>query len=206
MVDARGIVRQFVDFLMPDLTPHEASLYVFLLRHSHFENGQAQIRIGQRTIAQQYGRGPNNAIPSRTHILRQLKQLQEKGCLKIFDTNREGTLYEVVLPAGVPSVAEKIRIARAPVVEEDFFSDVTKRRGIYDRDHWICSYCGEPVTEDSVTLDHYLPVCKGGTNTKDNLRTSCLLCNSIKSGKTYDEAIPLLYNSIRERARRRNQA
>lgn len=204
-VDTDSIIKQFVDYLMPDLSPHEASLYIFLLRHSHLEHGNAQVRIGQRTIAQLYGRGPKMAIPSRTHVLRQLNQLQQKGCLKKFDINREGTLYEVILPASVPSVVEKLKTSQQPVLEEDFYSDPAKRREVYERDHWVCFYCNESVTEENVTLDHFDPVSKGGGNTKENLKTACLLCNSIKSGKTYDEAIPLLYKSIQERVKQMNR-
>ena len=190
---------------MPQLSPHEASLYIFLFRRSFLDVGESKVRIGQRSIAQPYGRGPKMAVPSRQHILRQVKSLQQKGCLKIYDTNRDGTLYEIILPEFVPSVVEKLRILEQPVVEEDFFNDQTKRKAVYDRDGWLCFYCGERVNEENVTLDHYVPVCKGGGNTKDNLKTACLVCNSIKSGKTYDEAIPYLYRSIQERTRQKHQ-
>ncbi len=203
-VDTDTIIKQFVDYLMPELSPHEGSLYIFLLRRSHLESGSALVRMGQRSIAQLYGRGPKMATPSRTHVLRQLKQLRTKGCLKIFDTNRAGTLYEVVLPGRVPCVVEKLRLRQQPILQEDFFTDAAKRKEVYERDCWICYYCGEPVTETNVTLDHFIPVSKGGTNKKENLKTSCLLCNSIKSGKTYEEAIPHLYRSIQERAKQRN--
>ena len=204
-VDTDTIIKQFVDYLMPQLTPHEASLYIFLLRRSWLDLGESKVRIGQRTIAQLYGRGPKMAVPSRAHILRQVKALQQKGCLRISDTNRDGTLYEVVLPKSVPSVVEKLQIKAQPLVEEDFYNDPAKRTIVYERDHWLCFYCGERVTQENVTLDHYLPVSKGGSNAKDNLKTACLVCNSIKSGKTYEEAIPYLYKSIQERARQRNQ-
>jgi 5-methylcytosine-specific restriction endonuclease McrA len=120
------------------------------------------------------------------------------------DTNRDGTLYDLLLPRSVPSVAEKLRIKSQPPIEEDFFTDPAKRRMIYERDRWRCFYCGERVTEENITLDHYEPLSKGGTNAKENLKTACLQCNSIKSGKTYDEAIPYLYCSIQERAKGRH--
>ncbi|MGH7236937.1 MAG: HNH endonuclease [Candidatus Saccharimonadales bacterium] len=60
-------------------------------------------------------------------------------------------------------------------------------------------YCGEKVTAENATLDHLVPQYKGGKHTKENLKTSCLMCNSIKSGKTYEEAAPLLLKSIQER-------
>ena len=100
-MDLEQVLTQFVDYLMPDLTPHEASMYIFLLYNSWLKNKSGQVRIGQRTIAQKYGRGPKMSIPSRAHILRQVEELERKGCLRTFDTTREGTLYEVILPEDI---------------------------------------------------------------------------------------------------------
>ncbi|MEW6035156.1 MAG: HNH endonuclease [Candidatus Micrarchaeota archaeon] len=52
-------------------------------------------------------------------------------------------------------------------------------------------------------MDHYIPQSKGGDNTKDNLRACCFICNSIKSGKSFEEASPLLLKNIIERKRKR---
>lgn len=203
-MNTQEILCQFVDYLMPDLTPHEASMYIFLFRQSYLKDSSPSIRIGQRTIAQLYGRGPKMATPSRTHVLRQIKQLEDKGCIRVGDTTRDGTLYEIVLPTDVPSVIEKISVANDTETDVDWYTDQTRRQQIFARDRWTCQYCGEIVAKDNATLDHFLPRCKGGTNQKENLRTACLTCNSIKSGKTYEEAALPLLTSIQERQRRRN--
>ena len=39
---------------------------------------------------------------------------------------------------------------------------------------------------------------------KENLRTCCLICNSVKSGKSFEEAAPLILKSMQERRQRRN--
>lgn len=49
------------------------------------------------------------------------------------------------------------------------------------------------------SFDHMTPQPLGGTHAKANLRTARLMCNSIKSGKTEEEAAPALLKSIRER-------
>jgi len=36
--DLSKISEQFVDFLMPELTPCEAAMHMFLLRNSHIKN------------------------------------------------------------------------------------------------------------------------------------------------------------------------
>ena len=144
------------------------------------------------------------ATPSRTHVLRQIKQLENKGCVRVGDTTRDGTLYEIVLPADVPSVVERISMATDTATDLDWYNDPTRRQQIYERDNWTSQYCGEKVNNDNVTLDHFIPRCKGGTNQKDNLRTACLTCNSVKSGKTNEEAALPLLTSIKDRQRRKN--
>ena len=46
------------------------------------------------------------------------------------------------------------------------------------------------MTAATATLDHIIPQSLGGLNTPENLTTACLTCNSIKSGRTYDDAAP----------------
>jgi hypothetical protein len=199
-LDIQKILKDLVDHLMPDLTPHETSMYVFLLRHSYLndEAPSSTVRMGQRTIAQLYGRGPKKSVPSRQHVLRQLESLAEKGCIRIGDTSRDGTLYDILLPSSVPLVIEKLSVSAASETD-DYYNDSEKRKEIYERDQWICQYCGDRVALENTTLDHFVPQCKGGTNKKENLRTACLLCNSVKSGKSYEEAAVYLLKSIQTR-------
>jgi hypothetical protein len=199
--DAAGAIRDFVDYLMPELKPHETAVYLFLLRRSYFESGSGTVRVGQRSMAPQYGRGKQSAAPSRNQVIKQLNVLEEKGCLVIGDTNRAGTLYKVNLPREIELVKAKL-FAPEQSGDEDFFTDPTRRLEIYTRDGWRCGYCGEPVTQSNASLDHIVPQCAGGSHRKANLRTACLMCNSIKSGKTEAEAALPLLKSIRERQQR----
>jgi len=128
-----------------------------------------------------------------------LKELEKKGCVKIGDVDRNGTLYEIVLPGKIKSVIEKLTVGVIKKDENDYFTDDSKRKELFERDKWTCYYCSEIVTKKNVTLGHFIPQSKGGRHNKDNLKTSCLVCNSVKSGKTYEEAAPLLLKSIREK-------
>jgi len=196
------IIEQFVDLLMPELTPYETSLYMFFLRETHLKE-QNSIRIGKRTIAERYGKGSRGDKTNYAHITKIVKGLEEKGCIKIGDTNRDGTLYSIIVPEKIPLVSEKLSIIHENE-EVDYFTNPDKRKELFKRDNWICFYCGEKVTEKNATLDHLIPQCKGGENTKSNLKTCCHLCNGIKSGKTYEEAAPYLLKSIQERKKRSN--
>jgi len=195
--DLQKNIEQFVDFLLPTLTPYEAGLYIFFLRNSYIKNNASEIRIGKRTIADNLGASRGEKT-NYAHVTKLVDGLEEKGCVKIGDTNRDGTLYTIFLPEEIPSVKEKLSIVADPV-EEDYFTNQEKRKEIFERDKYICHYCGEKVTPENATLDHLIPQHKDGKHTKENLKTSCLICNSIKSGKTYEEAAPFLLKSIQER-------
>jgi hypothetical protein len=43
-----------------------------------------------------------------------------------------------------------------------------------------CVYCEETLTPETVTIDHILPVSKGGTNDLSNLQPTCEPCNRAK--------------------------
>ena len=56
------------------------------------------------------------------------------------------------------------------------------RWNIYKRDNFRCIVCGS--TKD-ITIDHIIPVCKGGTNDATNYVTLCSECNLRKKDGTY---------------------
>ncbi|MCX9012191.1 MAG: HNH endonuclease signature motif containing protein [Candidatus Methanoperedens sp.] len=193
------IIEQFVDFLLPELNPYETSVYLYLLRNSFLRDGVTEVRVGKRTIATGHGKPQRGEQTAYHHMSEVLKNLEEKGCIKIGDSNREGTLYIVNLPKDIPLVAEKMVSFLSQNKEEDYFNEPEKRREMFERDKWICQYCGEKVAPENVTLDHFIPQSKGGKHSKENLKTCCFICNSIKSGKTYEDAAPFLLKSIQER-------
>ena len=182
-------------------------MYLFILRHTVLGNGEISMRIGKKAIAARFAKGARGGDRSNyEHISNTLKLLEEKGCLKIGDTTREGTFYTLVLPRSVAPVAAKLAVPASAAVAEDYFTNDKKRQELFERDKWMCQYCGERVAKVNATLDHYVPQSKGGLHSKENLRTACLLCNSVKSGHTYEEAAPLILSSFRERNAKRNEA
>ena len=197
-----NIIEHFVDYLLPELTPYESSLYLYLLRNSLLRNGINEIRIGKRTIAEGFCKGSRGGSTSYAHVSEMLTSLEQKECINVGDTDRFGTLYVVILPKDIPLVAKKIASNMPTKAEEDYFTNPDKRRELFEKDKWICQYCGEKVNQQNVTLDHFIPQSKDGDNSKENLRTCCLVCNGIKSGKTYEEAAPSLLKSIQERRAR----
>ena len=48
----------------------------------------------------------------------------------------------------------------------------------------ICHYCAKKFKPEELTMDHVIPVSKGGKSTKGNIVPSCKECNNKKMYKT----------------------
>ena len=55
------------------------------------------------------------------------------------------------------------------------------RAEVFRRDNHLCLKCG---AGDGLSIDHIVPVSKGGQNTLDNLQTLCMPCNISKGVTT----------------------
>ena len=53
----------------------------------------------------------------------------------------------------------------------------------------ICRYCRKKVGAENLTLDHVIPVARGGKSTKGNCVPACRECNREKRAKTPAEQI-----------------
>lgn len=187
---------------LPALPPYEFKLYLILLANTHLLDPPVdRIRVGKRTLASDFGTATRSSQPNYWQVDKKLKALEEIGCIVVGDTNREGTEYLVRAPADVPVVAE--RMANEGALDSgsapSHFTDPALRLTLFERDGWRCRYCGERVTEQTVTLDHVIPQSSGGTDDPDNLATACLMCNSVKSGRSLTDAAPALLDAIRRR-------
>lgn len=63
------------------------------------------------------------------------------------------------------------------------------KRRIYDRQNGLCAYCGQHRNIKHMTVDHIIPLSKGGTDSLDNLQCACKMCNRIK-----DNMLPLEFS------------
>ena len=73
------------------------------------------------------------------------------------------------------------------------------RTAVYQKTNGICSICGDPISENNFTIDHIIPLSKGGTDDISNLQPVCRTCNQIKNNSTQEELLDkiwqiLLYN------------
>lgn len=66
---------------------------------------------------------------------------------------------------------------------------------ILNRDNHICAYCGESAG----TVDHVIPVAKGGSDEWDNLVACCTRCNSRKRDKMPADFLPRVSTNLLSR-------
>ncbi len=71
------------------------------------------------------------------------------------------------------------------------------RRGVLQRDNYTCAYCGiqsggmqrgQLLTRQDFTIDHIVPVSRGGKNTWGNTICACPQCNQRKGNRMPHEA------------------
>ena len=53
----------------------------------------------------------------------------------------------------------------------------------------VCHYCGKTFPESELTLDHIVPVARGGRSTRGNLVVACRACNQAKKFLTPAELL-----------------
>lgn len=67
------------------------------------------------------------------------------------------------------------------------------REHIFLRDNFTCQYCNKKLSSKLLTIDHVIPLSRGGKNKWTNVVAACSKCNNVKGNKTPDEArMPLL--------------
>jgi len=71
--------------------------------------------------------------------------------------------------------------------EEDIKKERRKARELRGSEWWKrklakgkCYYCGCSFLSKELTMDHIVPVARGGKSTKGNIVTACKYCNNAK--------------------------
>ncbi|WNN91358.1 HNH endonuclease [Gloeocapsopsis dulcis] len=129
-----------------------------------------------------------NYLPISKVNVRRAVQLLIAGKAEALDLVQE-TSWFVRSPSIVLAVPAYIRLTVASV-ERIWKVPSVNRREVLRRDNHTCQYCG---SRKHLTLDHVLPVSRGGLHTWDNVVTACERCNQRKSDRTPLEAGMPLY-------------
>jgi len=175
------------------LTTHERALYYHLLRRTRLV-GRRLIRVSRRRMARASGLSTATA----RHYLRVLAR---KHCIRFVDRGPDGTHVSVLLPdeilaklgPGVPPSVDNSPLASLPHLFErdaagqprawprsDHFRNDNFRLRILKRDRYRCFYCRQPLLPGDWTLDHVVPIARGGSDLASNLVACCARCNWAK--------------------------
>jgi hypothetical protein len=57
----------------------------------------------------------------------------------------------------------------------------SQRFRVFQRDRFVCQYCGARPPEIKIRVDHIHPVAAGGDSSDENLITACFECNAGKA-------------------------
>lgn len=82
-------------------------------------------------------------------------------------------------------------------VDESYIRRERSRAQVLRRSPWwkgqlqkgICYYCKGHFSAEELTMDHIIPVARGGTSDKGNVVPACFNCNQSKAAKTPAEQI-----------------
>lgn len=74
-------------------------------------------------------------------------------------------------------------------------TSTVNRQEVFERDEWRCTICGCPIDPKakfpdsaSASLDHFVPLSKGGKHTMENVFAAHLGCNLSKGAKLIEDA------------------
>ena len=111
------------------------------------------------------------------------------------DDDAGGWVRTVSFQVRVPRVIRVLIYERLPVMRVRL-----NRRNIFARDENRCQYCGRRFPTNELSLDHVVPVSRGGETSWENLVCSCTECNKRKGGRTPQEAhMRLIRRPVRPR-------
>lgn len=156
------------------LDPHEFRVYAKLVMNAD-EDGRYWGRVAD--IAK-------SCKMSNRKVLYCLRSLEKNGLISRGDRLRNTPTYALthqhqwVPPAPVPRKVEKRYSGNTSSKFKRYRDSVLADKSVR------CWYCG---CSDVETLDHVLPVSRGGGDDKENLVPVCNLCNSSKGRKTLEE-------------------
>lgn len=115
--------------------------------------------------------------PRRVSAGQQAQQFCSIGCRRYPSARVYATIQERAAAAG-----DRRRCRRRGAGYERF-----ARRDVYERDGWTCKLCGEPVDRTGKdkhlrpSLDHIVPLARGGQHSRRNAQCAHWVCNSRKA-------------------------
>lgn len=111
-----------------------------------------------------------------------------QSCHRVHSGKRKVCLCDIckAKKKRVARLNDKHRTVLRRVRKYGAYAEPVNRSIVYSRDGYLCYICGRKVVRcsgyrpDMATMDHIVPLSKGGVHTYGNVRTCCASCNTKK--------------------------
>lgn len=144
------------------------------------------------------------SLPSQAKLDKKKKLIQTGNELSI-----TVSLNNYILDGYIALLAyEELGITQIPCIVdedvtidgEDFTISQSLKLQIYEEAGGKCYICGRKDYRGNMTIDHFVPKSKGGTDVKSNLRCCCKVCNKLKATFTWSpELVKVIKRELKER-------
>jgi 5-methylcytosine-specific restriction endonuclease McrA len=104
----------------------------------------------------------------------------------------DNAIHTVSLSIEVPMVVRLKECGRLPQRKV-----ALTRKNVLMRDNHRCQYCGRRLPPSQLSLDHVIPLSRGGRESWTNIVCACFECNSRKGGRNPSEVGMKLRNAPR---------
>lgn len=105
--------------------------------------------------------------------------LDETGAF-VYQPNIKGFTADQLEKLGIQESERKFKRILIPRTTRDI---------VFEKGQGICALCGRPVNKNFFTIDHIVPLNRGGNNEIDNLQIACETCNRLKNDSKEKELI-----------------
>lgn len=193
-MNAENFLKNFHDFLAPQLDTYEQAIYLYAVRHSRLID-QPEVVIPLRSFSQHLARGvgqKGGAIADVT-CYKKVRSLESKGIIKVLNSERKGTRLHVFLPEEIEGLITQESQPIAPCLDDmDFFNIPENRKFILNREDHKCFYCLRQLDDENYVMEHVQSRPKGDCSYR-NIVAACRRCNNRKDSLLAKDHLRTLY-------------